>query len=369
MAGSSALTDEYTGIGRGEYQHSILKVKRKPRLIVRKGVIVQPADIDSALEDSETDAMDAADLHKSGHGQGGLSYKVDQYWYRFSSLSGTLLDMKGGGMVTVNPFSEAWRRKLNTKPSGPIYFGPFEVTPQVFLTTPYSFALVNLKPLLPGHVLICPHKPHRRLTDLSAPELTDLFQAVQRVQRMLARHYFTSPSSSSSTANTNTNTTISSSSFSTAGNSGNVNSTTPAPAPAPAGSPEAGSFNIAIQDGSGAGQTVDHVHVHVIPRIAGWTDKDPSTVGDAIYQRMASEEGNVGGALWDRDRRPVPGGAFAPIEDASRRARTMEEMVAEAELFRGVLAAMAREELRREGEERGGREVDAPEEGAAGGDR
>ncbi|RYP15319.1 hypothetical protein DL767_010340 [Monosporascus sp. MG133] len=275
---------------------------------------------------------------------------------------------KGGGMVTVNPFSEAWRRKLNTKPSGPIYFGPFEVTSQVFLTTPYSFALVNLKPLLPGHVLVCPHEPHRRLTDLSAPELTDLFQAVQRVQRMLARHYFTSPSSSSSTINANTNTTTNSSSSPTAGNSGNVNSATTAPAPAPAGSPEAGSFNIAIQDGSGAGQTVGHMHVHVIPRIAGETDKDTSTIGDAIYQRMASEDGNVGGALWDRDRRPVPGGAFAPIEDASRRPRSMEEMVAEAELFRGVLAAMAREELRRE-EERGGQEVDAAEEGAVSGDR
>ncbi|RYP38963.1 hypothetical protein DL768_010746 [Monosporascus sp. mg162] len=274
---------------------------------------------------------------------------------------------KRGGMVTVNPFSEAWRRKLNTKPSGPVYFGPFEVTSQVFLTTPYSFALVNLKPLLPGHVLICPHKPHMRLTDLSAPELTDLFQAVQRVQRMLARHYFTSPPSSSSAANTNTNNTTTSSFSSTAGNSGNVNSATPAPAPA--GSPEAGSFNIAIQDGSGAGQTVAHLHVHVIPRIAGWTDKDINTVGDAIYQRMASEDGNVGGALWDRDRRPVPGGAFAPIEDATRRPRSMEEMEAEAELFRGVLAAMAREELRREREERGGREVEAAEEGAAGGDR
>ncbi|RYP78540.1 hypothetical protein DL771_000493 [Monosporascus sp. 5C6A] len=258
---------------------------------------------------------------------------------------------KGGGMVTVNPFSEAWRRKLNTKPSGPVYFGPFEVTSQVFLTTPHSFALVNLKPLLPGHVLICPHEPHRRLTDLSAPELTDLFQAVQRVQRMLARHYFTSPSSSSSTA----------------GNPGSVDPATPAPAPA--GTPEAGSFNIAIQDGSGAGQTVPHVHVHVIPRIAGWTDKDINTVGDAIYERMSSEDGNVGGALWDRDRRPVPGGAFARIEEASRLPRSMEEMAAEAELFRGVLAAMAREELRREREERGAREVDAAEEGAAGGDR
>ncbi|KAJ2970031.1 hypothetical protein NUW58_g9820 [Xylaria curta] len=76
------------------------------------------------------------------------------------------------------------------RPKGPLHFGPFEVTTQTFMTTPLSFALVNLKPLLPGHVLVCPRAPHKRLTDLSPAELTDLFGAVQRVQRMLARYYF-----------------------------------------------------------------------------------------------------------------------------------------------------------------------------------
>ena len=177
---------------------------------------------------------------------------------------------------------------------------------QVFLTTPHSFALVNLKPLLPGHVLVCPARPHRRLTELSAPELTDLFSAVQRVQRMLARHY-----------------------FHRAG----------------------GSFNIALQDGPEAGQTVPHVHVHVIPRIRGATDKPAETPSDELYDRMAAEDGNVGGWLWDhahsksdvQDRiqaRPVPGGEFPRIEDADRMPRPMEVMVAEAELFRRVLSEM-----------------------------
>ena len=39
--------------------------------------------------------------------------------------------IRKGGMVTVNPFSEVWRRKMNTKPTGPVHFGPYEVTPQV----------------------------------------------------------------------------------------------------------------------------------------------------------------------------------------------------------------------------------------------
>ncbi|KAI7783952.1 Bis(5'-adenosyl)-triphosphatase [Diaporthe eres] len=197
-----------------------------------------------------------------------------------------------------------------------ISFGPFEVTSQVFLTTPHSFALVNLKPLLPGHVLVCPSRPHKRLTDLSLPEVTDLFATVQRVERMLARHYF--PSEKGQT-------------------------TAPSALAAPGGS-----FNIAVQDGPEAGQTVAHVHVHVIPRVRGLSSKPEDTAGDELYERMAREEGNVGGALWDRQQsvgaRPVPGGAFDRIEDSQREARSMEAMVAEAEMFRKALRVMEEEE-------------------------
>ncbi|KAK9422756.1 putative Bis(5'-adenosyl)-triphosphatase [Seiridium unicorne] len=210
---------------------------------------------------------------------------------------------------------------MSSKPDTPIHFGPFEVTSQVFLTTPHSFALVNLKPLIPGHVLVVPHKPYKRLTDLSAPELTDLFQSVQRVQRMLARHYFTTPSSSDQRQDSN------------AGD----DKSRPAP-----GTPEAGSFNIAIQDGSEAGQTVPHLHVHVIPRIRGETEKPGDGPGDAVYELMAAEEGNVGGKLWDRwaEKRPQPGGGFPRIEDAARKARTPEEMEEEADVFRRALAEL-----------------------------
>ncbi|KAI0466408.1 HIT domain-containing protein [Xylaria cf. heliscus] len=220
--------------------------------------------------------------------------------------------------------SNSSNSRVSARPKGPLHFGPFEVTTQTFLTTPLSFALVNLKPLLPGHVLVCPRAPHKRLTDLSAAELTDLFSAVQRVQRMLARYYFP-----------------------------------PAPAPAQvqvqvqdakqpeAGGetppvPEAGSFNIAIQDGAEAGQTVPHVHVHVIPRIRGATAKDAGTQGDAIYELMAAEAGNVGGALWDLvvNSRPRPGGAFPRVEDPDRMARSMVEMEAEADAYRDTLAGM-----------------------------
>ncbi|KAI3328965.1 hit domain-containing protein [Xylariaceae sp. AK1471] len=215
------------------------------------------------------------------------------------------------------------------RPKGPIHFGAFDVTTQVFMTTPHSFALVNLKPLLPGHVLVCTRAPHKRLTELSPPELTDLFGAVQRVQRMLAAHYFSQSQSQSQSQPRDDPKHIK--------NTGSSVATTAAAAP-----PEAGSFNIAIQDGPEAGQTVPHVHVHVIPRIRGSTAKDSSTEGDAVYELMAAEAGNVGGALWDRAMasRPQPGGGFPRIEDQDRKGRSMEEMEAEADMFRDALASM-----------------------------
>ncbi|KAF4157838.1 hypothetical protein CNMCM6936_003749 [Aspergillus lentulus] len=64
-----------------------------------------------------------------------------------------------------------------------IYFGPFLVTSQVFHLTPLSFALVNLKPILPGHVLVSPRRRVPRVADLTAAETSDLFLTVQRVGR------------------------------------------------------------------------------------------------------------------------------------------------------------------------------------------
>ncbi|KAK3339338.1 HIT-like domain-containing protein [Neurospora tetraspora] len=265
-----------------------------------------------------------------------------------------------------------------------IHFGPFKVTNQVFLRTPHSFALVNLKPLLPGHVLVCPLVPHKRLTDLSPAEITDLFSTVQVVQRMLGRYYF-HPQSIEDDHGEGVNDKVM--------------------------LETGGSFNIAVQDGPEAGQTVSHVHVHVIPRIRDVSAKDAETPSDELYEWMAEEKGNVGGALWDRDNghgqgdgghgngghhhhllqhsstfgqqredaasgrqqqlngsdvqkkevealleeeekgmaelqaRPKPGGSFPSIEDAARTARGMEEMEREAAEYRRVLEDMGIESV------------------------
>ena len=179
----------------------------------------------------------------------------------------------------------------------PIKFGPFEVTKQVFLKTDHSFALVNLKPLLPGHILVCPLQPHRRLTDLTPAETGDLFTTVQLTQKLLGKAYFPAPHDAT-----------------------------------------AGSFTVAVQDGPESGQTVPHVHVHVIPRTKGDMEQP-----DEIYVGMTGEDGNAGGALWDKMQRPVPGGGMPRIEDADRAARTEEAMIQEAEDYKTKLREMGLE--------------------------
>ena len=148
-------------------------------------------------------------------------------------------------------------------------------------------------------MLVIPYRQAQRLTDLSQDEVTDLFTTVQKVQKMLAKNYFGSGSD--------------------------------------AGKPENGSFNITIQDGKWAGQTVPHIHCHIIPRSKG------SDEGDGIYDRLESEEGNVGGGLWDQSR-PTQHGKFPRIEDGDRKPRSAEDMNKQAALFRDQMALVDAEQ-------------------------
>ncbi|RJE20296.1 HIT domain protein, partial [Aspergillus sclerotialis] len=127
--------------------------------------------------------------------------------------------------------------------SAPIYFGSFLVTPQVFHQTPLTFALVNLKPILPGHVLVCPRRRIPRVADLTPAETSDLFLTTRRVGRMVERVY------------------------------GGT------------------SLNIAVQDGVDAGQSVPHVHTHIIPRKS--RDLEHRGGADAVYEMLDGEEGNL----------------------------------------------------------------------------
>ncbi|XP_053577366.1 bis(5'-adenosyl)-triphosphatase [Bombina bombina] len=117
-------------------------------------------------------------------------------------------------------------------------FGQHLIKPSViFLKTELSFALVNRKPVVPGHVLVCPLRPALRFTDLRPEEVGDLFIAAQRVARVVESHF------------------------------GGT------------------SLTISLQDGPEAGQTVPHVHVHILPRKAGDFKRN-----DEIYEVLQNHD-------------------------------------------------------------------------------
>ncbi|KAM9364040.1 bis(5'-adenosyl)-triphosphatase [Pholidichthys leucotaenia] len=107
----------------------------------------------------------------------------------------------------------------------------------VFLQTELSFALVNRKPVVPGHVLVCPRRPVERFRDLQPDELADLFITTQKVANLVEKHF------------------------------------------------SATSLTIAIQDGPEAGQTVKHVHIHVLPRKPGDFERN-----DSIYDELQKHD-------------------------------------------------------------------------------
>ncbi|KAJ1654432.1 Dinucleoside triphosphate hydrolase [Coemansia sp. RSA 25] len=116
-------------------------------------------------------------------------------------------------------------------------FGPLTIPlEQVFLISKLSYALVNLKPVRPGHVLVASRRPVARFNDLTQLEVLDLFTQAQRVSKVVERVT------------------------------------------------RAESLTLCIQDGEKAGQSVPHVHLHVIPRFEG----DFAT-NDDVYDALAHQ--------------------------------------------------------------------------------
>ncbi|XP_042515166.1 bifunctional bis(5'-adenosyl)-triphosphatase/adenylylsulfatase FHIT isoform X1 [Macadamia integrifolia] len=117
-------------------------------------------------------------------------------------------------------------------------FGPYKINQrEVFYSTDLSYAMVNLRPLMPGHVLVCPRREVKRFVDLTANETSDLWLTAQKVGSKLEHHH------------------------------------------------KASSLTFAIQDGPQAGQTVPHVHIHVLPRKSGDFEKN-----DEIYDAIDLKE-------------------------------------------------------------------------------
>ncbi|OBZ68369.1 Bis(5'-nucleosyl)-tetraphosphatase [asymmetrical] [Grifola frondosa] len=166
-----------------------------------------------------------------------------------------------------------------------LFFSTIEVTRQAFYRNALSYAIVNLKPIVPGHVLVIPTRPVLRLADLSPPELSSLMSAVQHVGKVVEHAY------------------------------------------------GADGLTIACQDGKAAGQTVPHVHFHLLPRRL---QREPFANNDEIYPALEQAEGTL---AHDMQSSQVPT-AFKPEHtkpqpikvdaDEDRKPRTMEDMEKEA---------------------------------------
>jgi len=181
-------------------------------------------------------------------------------------------------------------------------FFAFDVTPQVFHHTNLSFAFINIRPLLPGHILISPIRPVVRLSELTDDEVADLFITVKRVARTLERVY------------------------------------------------DAPALTIPLQDGIEAGQTVPHLHVHILPRArlpAGEGDEKEQLGAkglDEIYEKLEGEEGDFGAFLALREARRRGRGKLPELEGIPL--RSMEDMLKEADMLRREVAKDEGERLR-----------------------
>lgn len=116
-----------------------------------------------------------------------------------------------------------------------IQFYKFVVNHQVFYKSKYTYALVNIKPIVPGHVLVVPLRNNIiRFGDLTSEESQDYMLTLQLIHKFII-HLF-----------------------------------------------KADALNIAIQDGPEAGQSVPHLHTHIIPR------HKTDGFGDTIYAKLRS---------------------------------------------------------------------------------
>lgn len=121
---------------------------------------------------------------------------------------------------------------------GAFRFGSIILSPSVvFFRSKLSFGFVNIKPVVPGHVLVSPFRVVKRFADLTAEEVSDLFISSQKISSVVQKEF------------------------------------------------NATSLTISIQDGPEAGQSIEHVHVHILPRKKGDFENN-----DDIYTVLAEHD-------------------------------------------------------------------------------
>ena len=118
----------------------------------------------------------------------------------------------------------------------------------IFYKRKLVFAFTNLKPFMPGHVLLCPTRVEKSYKNLTETEVIEMWISAKNISDNLKKYYHTD------------------------------------------------SVQISIQDGKDSGQTVEHCHIHLIPIPEGYKSKG--------------------------------------VDNDNRKARTLEDMIQEAEIYK-----------------------------------
>lgn len=179
------------------------------------------------------------------------------------------------------------RRSMTT--NNCVQFGRFQLPPsQVFFETDLVRGIVNLKPIVPGHVLVIPKRVVKRFGEMTQEEVVDLWTSVHKIGPMLEKYHGCS------------------------------------------------ALNIAIQDGVASGQSVPHVHVHILPRKEGDFERNDDIYEQLEVQNLDKVLVNTAAAAEAgaaKDSLPTAGTKGGGI-GAERLPRSADEMAAEAASFR-----------------------------------
>jgi len=207
-------------------------------------------------------------------------FKPSLAWSSVLVQNFKIVDLTARAMSNVVP-----NDTNNNKSQSHRQFGQFQISSsQIFYESPSNLtaAIVNLRPIVQGHVLVIPTRVVPKISGLNSDEYDDLWRSVRCVQKMLEDHY------------------------------------------------NAGGFNVAVQDGVVAGQSVNHVHVHILPRVSGDFERN-----DDIYDEL-----NDWAPTDELCVAKVERGVQLEVqEDEDRKSRTMKEMEDEASVYRSLLSS------------------------------
>ncbi|MEM3839336.1 MAG: HIT domain-containing protein [Candidatus Micrarchaeaceae archaeon] len=95
-----------------------------------------------------------------------------------------------------------------------------DIAGTIFYKSRHFMALYNIRPILPGHSLLIPIRHVTRITELDEEESKDMVRSMKEVLPVLVKFY----------------------------------------------GDKDGSYNLAVQSGPSSGRTIDHLHIHLIPR-------------------------------------------------------------------------------------------------------